>query len=159
MTRTEIEAALLKEVDAATDIYAVDAAIHAWLYRTNVEERKNRMKVLYFEDEPSIAKMTSAVLGRRGIEVKHFATLAEGKKEISWCDVILCDGTFPSEPGKPPARTYTEVLRIAEHHEKPVVLFSGDDQINEYARKNQIAFLRKGSVRNEEIIQALMAQL
>ena len=114
------------------------------------------MRILIVEDDPQVAKLLLVSMEVRGAEVKLFYTAIPARQNVEWADVILCDGTFPFQPGDPPTQAWRCIASAAVRYEKPFVLLSGDPTVCAQARRVNLVALDKGSTPMKDVWAALV---
>lgn len=113
------------------------------------------MKLLIVEDDPEVANMLIAVMKRRNAEVKHCTTLALAQLQVQWCDVVLCDGVFPTYDAEPPRPNWQKMLGQALRFDKGFILYTGEERFVEQAISEHVLAFQKGSTRNDDLWNAI----
>lgn len=100
---------------------------------------KPSLRILYIDDDPGVARLVQRALERRGFEVEHAASGAEGLRRLRETSfaLICLDHTMPDRDG---LAVLAEISAIPDH--PPVIYVTGSDDSSRVA----VTALKSGAV-------------
>jgi CheY-like chemotaxis protein len=112
------------------------------------------MKLLIIEDDENVARITVDLLLAESREfaagpqigaIEVVSDLAAALERLEDFDAVLCDGEFPTRPGRLPRRNWSTVTFFARHCLRRLrcVVYSGDSGVVWEARRCGLTALDK----------------